>query len=258
VAISFATQAPSPVDVSSDRPGTCHLAEDPNELIAIPSDSAPPVPCNRPHQTETMYLTKVTGFLAASRTRPNGELLNKFAGGLCYDYARERSYLGAGPNDVTYGIYSWAAFPTAASWARGDRTVACRGSSQPEEPNGPTIDFPLAGVMKTPHSPLFRLCRTATENVTCDLPHLGEDTSPNVVLPPGPYPGPALLAAREQQACLPIVAAYLGEPVASRPDLLLTPTPITESAWAKGQHSGDCWLTNANQALTTGTVRPTP
>jgi hypothetical protein len=203
-----------------------------------------------------MYLAKVTGLLAASRTRPNGELLNKLAGGLCFDYARERSYLVAGPNDVTYGIYSWAAFPTAASWTRGDRTVACRGSTQPEAPNGPTIDFPLAGVMRTPHSPRFRLCRTASQDVTCNVPHIAEDTSPNVVLPPGPYPGPAALDVIEQRACQPIVSAYLGEPVTSRPDLVVTPPPFTEAAWVKGPRSGDCWLTNARQALTTGTVRP--
>lgn len=80
-AMSFAGTVPSPVDIQ--RPGTCHLAQDPNELIAIPSDTAPSVPCNRPHQTETMFLTKVTGPLAASKPRPNGELLNKLAGGPC-------------------------------------------------------------------------------------------------------------------------------------------------------------------------------
>ncbi|MGI8750928.1 MAG: septum formation family protein [Acidimicrobiales bacterium] len=254
-AMSFAAQVPSPVPVTADRPGTCHLAEDPNELIAIPSDTAPPAPCNRPHQTETMFVAQVTGILAASPTRPNGELLNTLASRLCYNYTVERAYLSADPYDVTYGIYSWSNFPTATAWARGVRTVACHGSTQPATPNGPTIDFSLAGVMNSPHSPLFRLCRTESQDVTCNLPHLAEDTSPNVVLPAGPYPGPDNVAAAERQACEPIVDAYLKGPVASRPDLTVTPTPITEEAWVKGRRSGDCWLTNANQALTTGTVR---
>src|SRR5947209_6473142 len=37
-AMSFATQVPTPVPTSAQAPGSCHLAEDPNELIAIPSD----------------------------------------------------------------------------------------------------------------------------------------------------------------------------------------------------------------------------
>lgn len=252
-AMSFAGPVPSPVEVQ--RTGTCHLAQDPNELIAIPSDTAPPVPCNRPHQTETMFLTKVTGPLAASKTRPNGELLNKLAGNLCYNYPRERSYLGAGPYDVTYGIYSWSDFPTAAAWARGDRTVTCQGSTQPAAPTGPTIDFPIAGVMTSSHSALFRLCRATTADVTCNVPHLAEDTSPNVILPAGPYLGPSAVASMAGRACEAIVDTYLGQPVASRPDLVLVPDPITEAAWKAGNRSTECWLDNTGNALSTGTVR---
>ena len=254
-AMSFAGQVPSPVPVSAQRPGSCHLAQDPNELIAIPSDTAPPVPCDRPHQTETMFLAQVTGILAASRTRPNGELLNQLGGHLCYNYLRERSYLGAGPSDVTYGIYSWSRFPTAAAWAQGDRTVACQGSTQPAAAYGPTIDFPLLGIMRGPHSALFRLCRTTTAPVTCDLAHVGEDTSPNVVLPPGPYPGAVAEEQAARAACAPVVETYLGGPVASRPDVALAPNPISAAAWNAGNRSTECWLNNASGALTTGTVR---
>ncbi|MDQ6840057.1 MAG: septum formation family protein [Actinomycetota bacterium] len=257
-AMSFAGPVPSPASVGAPRPGACHLAEDPTELLGIPSDSAPPVPCHEPHQTETMFLTKVTGVAAAAKLRPNGELLNKLAGHLCYNYRLERSYVGAGPSDVTYGIYSWFRFPTAAAWARGDRTVDCQGSTQPETPNGPTIAYPLAGVMTSSHSAVFRLCRTTTGDVTCNLPHQAEDTSPNVVLPSGPYPGPAKVDKLEQLACRPIATAYLGQPIAWRPDLVLTPDPITEAAWTAGNRSTECWLDNAGATMTTGTVRRVP
>lgn len=253
-AMSFAGPVPSPVEVQ--RIGTCHLAQDPNELIAIPSDSAPFVPCNRPHQTETMFLTKVTGPLAASKTRPNGELLNKLAGNLCYNYSAVRSYVGAGSRDNTWGIYSWSRFPTAAAWARGDRTVACQGSTDPGTPIGPTVDYPLAGVLTSSRSATFRQCRTATgSHLTCNLPHQGEDTSPNVILPAGPYPGVPKAAAIAVHACIPVVDAYLGGPIASRPDLVVDPDPITAAAWTAGNRSTDCWLGNARYALTTGTVR---
>ncbi|MGI9032487.1 MAG: septum formation family protein [Acidimicrobiales bacterium] len=257
-AMSFARQVPSPVPTSAQRPGTCHLAEDPNELIAIPSDTAPPVPCGQPHQTETMFLSRLTGPLAASKTRPNGELLNQSISGQCYDYRRVRSYLGAGPNDVTWGILSWARFPTAADWARGDRTLVCQGSSQTDSPTGPTIDFSLDGVMATPRSARFRLCRTAAvKNVTCDRPHVKELTSPDATLPPGPWPGDAVVMTMAVKACTPVIGAYLGGSISTRPELVVQPDAPRVGDWETGKRSAQCWIANTGGASTTGTVRGT-
>lgn len=58
-AMSFAHQVPAGVPVAAQHPSSCHLAEDPNELVVIASDTAPPVACTRPHQTETMYLAQL-------------------------------------------------------------------------------------------------------------------------------------------------------------------------------------------------------
>lgn len=185
-AMSFAHQAPPGGAAAAERPGTCHLAQDPNELVAIASDTASPVPCTQPHQIETMFVAQVTGFLAAARTRPNSELLNRFAGRQCFDYDRERAYLGAGPSDNTSVVTSYARYPTVAAWARGDRTVSCEGSTSAESPSGPTTDFALAGVMRSSHSALFRGCEAAGGTVTClpgrpvGLPsHTGPVTQPD-------------------------------------------------------------------------------
>lgn len=250
--MSFARQVPT---LKPDQGvGTCHLAEDPNELIAIPSDSGPDVPCTQPHQTETMWVTTLTGSVADSPTRPNGELLNTTFGGQCYDYSRERSYLGAGPNDVTWGVLSWGRYPTAAAWARGDRTLVCQGSAAIDTPKGPTIDFPMAGVMPTIHSARFRLCRSATGMVTCDRPHLMEDTSPDVTLQ-GSWPGEAAVATMAVGACVPIVEDYMGQPVSARPDLVVHPDVPTVQQWAAGNRSVNCWIATKSGQLVTGTVR---
>lgn len=252
-AMSFA--GPTPRGIADQRPGTCHLAEDPGELIVVASDTAPPVPCDRPHQTETMFLAEVTGVLAASPTRPNGELLNTVAGRLCLNDDRERSYLGGGPDDRLWNLDSWARFPTAAAWARGDRTVACQGSTPPSTPAGPTVSYPIAGVLSGPRSATFRLCRLGSAPLACDQPHTGEDPAPSAVLPAGPWPGPDKVTELARQTCLPIVDAYLGRPLDTRPDLVVAPDPVTEKGWDGGNRNTDCWLDNVNDHVTVGTVR---
>lgn len=235
-------------------PGTCRLAQDPSELLVIPSDSSPAVPCTQHHQTEVMWTTIVTGPVAAVRVRPNGELLNATYGAACYDYAKDRAYLGAGPQDVTWGLAVWAKFPTAAAWARGDRTLVCEASTATDGPYGPTIDYPIAGVMSTVRSARFRLCRGPGGPVTCERPHNAEAVSPNVVLS-GPWPGVADATRMAQQACQPVVDAYLGHPIGERPDLAVAPDPVSQATWAQSGPSLDCWISFADGRSETGSVR---
>lgn len=256
LAMSFAGPPPPGLPVSSQRPGTCHLAQDPAELAAIPSDTAPPVPCTAPHQTETMWILSVGAPLAGASPRPNGELFNKLVSGNCQDYFRERDYLGAGPHDVVWGIAVWARYPTAAAWDKGDRTLACQGSTATDTPNGPTVAFPLAGVMKTRHSVLLRLCRAAAGNiVTCDRPHQAEQVGPGVYLPAGKWPGTKKLSALVLARCRPSAVAYLRGALAAHPDLSLTVDDIPKAAWDAGNHATNCWLTNVRGNQTSTTVR---
>lgn len=255
-AMSFAEQVAAPVPISAQRPGTCHLARDRNELIAIPSDTAPFVSCWEPHQTETMWVTQVVGPLAASPKRPNGQLLNQTIARECSDYDRVRAYLGARPSDYTWGISMWARFPTVPEWARGDRTMVCQASADIETPIGPTIDYPLADVMRTKRSAAFRLCRGARpENITCDRPHLKEATSPHVVLPAGPWPGADAAARSAARLCTFVVADYLGHPITGRPDLQLLPEAPTQAEWDSDNRSAECWIGPRDGRSTTGTFR---
>jgi hypothetical protein len=253
-AASMAFARTPPRTVTDQGPGTCHHAEDPNELVVIPSDASPAVPCDIPHQTETMWTTTVTGPVAASPDRPNGELLNVTFGSACSDYLRIRRYLGAGPNDVTWGINTWSRFPTAADWAKGDRTLACQGSTTTDSPSGPTIDYPISEVMLTSRSARFRKCRSPAGPVTCDRPHIAEAVGPNAVLT-GPWPGAAQEATSAVESCGPVVTAYLGEPVGARPDLAITPDPVAQGVWNPAGQPIDCWIRFADGRTVTGSLR---
>jgi len=258
---AFASQAPAGVPLSAQRPGSCHLAIDPDELVAIPSDSTPPVPCTQPHQTETMWVDRVTGPLAAATARPNGQLLNQTLGGQCFDYRRVRTYVGAGPSDVVAGIASHVRFPTVAAWAAGDRTLVCQASVQGDPTAGPTTTVTLAGILRRAGSAPFRLCSRPGSQVTCAQPHTTEATSPDIVLPAGPWPGRVPALARATRACRPLVEAYLGAKLRARPELVVLTDGPSEAAWAQGNRSANCsidrllWMSRSAEALLVGLSR---
>jgi len=97
--LAFGPVPPEAMPTSAATPGTCHVAADPNELAATISDTAPPVPCDRPHQTETVWIHQIDGPLAREVERPNPELLGATLDTRCDDYTRLRAYLGAEPKD---------------------------------------------------------------------------------------------------------------------------------------------------------------
>ncbi len=252
---AFAEQAPAGVPVSDQPIGSCFRALDPYELVAIPSDSSLPVPCTQPHETESMWTIELTGPIAAARVRPNGQLLNQQSGGRCFDYARTRAYVGAGPSDNVGGVNAVSRFPTAAQWAAGVRDVVCQGSAGLRPPTGPTTDFPLAGVMSRAESVRFRLCRANRTELTCDRPHTSEATSPDVILPAGPFPGAVAGTSLAVTACRPVVEAYLEAPLASRPDLAILVDGPRERAWAEGNRSVNCSIAYVDGRTTTTTLR---
>lgn len=254
VSSAFAGQAPSVLATVDSRAGTCHLDLDPAELTATLSDTAPAVPCDQPHQTETPFQLVMGGPLAQQPSRPNPELLDVTYAQKCIEYDRIRRFLGARPSDVYWGVSAYAKFPTRAEWAAGVRTLVCDLASDTGGPAGPGLARSLAGILRVRDSATFRLCRLGSALLTCDRPHTAEATSPNVILPPGAWPGAAAEAAAARRACLPVVAAYLAMPISSRPGLSVQPTGLTEQAWVSGDRSVSCWIASAG-AFTTGTVR---
>lgn len=254
-AAAFAKQAPTGRPVTAQLPGTCHRALDIEELVSVASDSGPAVPCTAPHETETFWVDRVPGALAAARSRPNSQLLNTLTRDRCADARRLRQYLGAAPSDVTWGLELHPRFPRVDEWAKGARQLVCQASADVARPGGPTTTTPLAGVMATRASVRFRLCRSAGANLTCDRPHTAEATSPNVLLPPGPWPGAQAAAATSQAACRPVVEAYLEAPLASRPDLTTLSDGLNEASWNAGVRSANCYLVYRDGRTTRTTLR---
>jgi len=255
LASAYAGAPASGSPTADNRAGTCHLAEEPLELVATLSDTTPPVPCTVPHQTETAWQLQLTGPLTAQRVRPNPELLLARFARLCDDYPRIRDYLGARPQDAYWGISAWAKFPSRSEWARGVRLMVCELSTDPNSPSGPTVSYPIARFLRRADSSALRLCRAGTALVTCDQPHDAEATSPTVDLPVIPWPGPATEQAMGRTACVPVVDSYLNADIASRPDLVIDPEGPTEMQWAKGVRTVTCWIAQGSGRQVTGTVR---
>jgi hypothetical protein len=253
-ASAYAHQPPSVLPTVASVAGTCHLALDPFELSATLSDTAPAVPCDSPHQTQTDFQLPLTGSLAAQTSRPNPELLNVTYAESCASYDRIRRFLGARPPDVYWGVSAYAKFPTRAEWASGVRTLVCDLSSDTATPAGPQLTQSLAGILRRQDSAAFRLCRLGSTLLTCNRLHDAEATSPNVILLAGPWPGAAAVAAEATKACGPVAAAYLTMPIGARPGLSLEPTSVSEQSWARGMRSVSCWIGSAG-APTTGTLR---
>ncbi|MGH3491831.1 MAG: septum formation family protein [Sciscionella sp.] len=166
-------------------PGTCHSFATREEYYNT-SDVSPPVPCDRPHQSEVYALHTYTGPLAGMAQRPGLEALNKIRATAC-SYAGLRSYLGARPRDDLDDLQSLAVFPTPTEWADGQRGYRCEVlPTRSRRGDPPTVSFPLHDIMRTPASVQFRLCRRGQSDVPCSVPH--EIEYVNAVIP-GPQRG---------------------------------------------------------------------
>jgi hypothetical protein len=249
-ASAYAHQQPSVLPTAKSVAGICHADQDPAEFATL-SDTSPAVPCNGPHQTETAFQLPLTGALARQSSRPNPELLDATYAQKCTDYVRIRKFLGARAPDVYWGLDALARFPTAPEWSAGTRLLVC--DLYDDTVAGPRLTEDLAGVLTRRNSAAFRQCRLGPTIVTCDQVHNEEATSPNAILPAGPWPGPAAEAAQAVHACTPIVDAYLAGSISSRPGLSIAPSPLTPQQWRSGARSVNCWI--ATPAPSTGTVR---
>jgi hypothetical protein len=235
--------------------GSCHRAEDPAELAATLSDTAPPVPCTAPHQTETIAVLDGTPIFSHQAVRPNPELLNAEVARVCNDYTLVRDYLDADPSDNQWGISVLRKLPTPAEWAAGDRTVRCEAVPSPRGPNPPLLTASLRGALRRTDSARFRHCRVGGLDVTCDLAHDAEATSPDATLGAGSWPGSTPEQLLATSACTAIVGRYLGGPLERSPTLVLEIDLPTEAEWNQGRHSARCWIGQAGAVPATGTLR---
>jgi len=191
--------------------GSCSKIATPEELYTA-SDVAPPVRCDEPHQTETIFAGQLDGPLAAKAERPDVEQLDTVAAERCRAVDL-RSYLGARPRD-SFAVNVLAKVPTRAEWSAGDRTFRCEAVPVAASGAAPQISVPLRGVLATAGSAAIRVCRVGDQQLPCDQPHTAEEVNA-WLLASGSVDG----AERPEQRCGPYVTEFLGGPLKEFPDL---------------------------------------
>lgn len=253
--LAFGSGSSTGVPTPASEAGTCHAAADSLELWWTASDTSPPVPCDWPHQTETMWTEWISGPLASVKRRPNPELLKSQLTWRCEDFSRVGSYLGADDADAHWGVDLLPRFPTPAEWSRGQRLLRCEVLPSVAGSNQPVISQSLRGVLRRAGSARFRLCRSAGAAVSCEQRHDSEAVNPWPALANGPWPGEAALQQMAVTACGPVADRYLGVPLTTRHDLVATADLPTQTQWDQGRRTVQCWLANTAGRVTTGTVR---
>ncbi|WP_369228687.1 septum formation family protein (plasmid) [Streptomyces sp. R39] len=227
--------------------GTCHTFRTQQEMIQ-PSDIAPPLPCDRPHRSETFQMTSVDGQFATYKKRPDPEQIAAYAQGRCYNADAIREYLGAGPRD-TVSFSVWPRLPTRAEWAMGVRTLRCDLVPPVQEAKyGPLVAFSFRDVLEKPGSSAVRTCEHGSAFVTCDHPHDREDVALWQGLDQKVRPADAQTAAA--QLCRPAVEEFLAAKLASRPDLMIKASAPNKDEWMKGVRTVKCGVGPADPGAT--------
>lgn len=240
----------SAVPTNLQSVGTCHTFRTPYEMVQ-PSDVAPPVPCDRPHRSETYALITIDGPLATSPTRPEPEQFDAYAS-RC-DAETLRTYLGAGPRD-TVSFSVWSRIPTRKEWAWGVRTMRCEAVPPVQNTAaGPLLAFSARDVLRKSASSAVRNCELGTKVVTCDQPHDREEVNAWLDLHEGPYPDDVRAAAAH--VCRPFVEEFLGHALGNTPDLTIKARTPTKDDWAKNTRTVKCGVGPAAAgAAVTGTL----
>lgn len=237
---------------ASATPGTCHSFATVEEYYNA-SDVSPPVPCDRPHQSEVYAVHTYAGALAAQPQRPGLEALVKAGNGLCM--ATElRTYLGARERDDVYGLQSVLRWPTPAEWAQGERAYRCElMGTRPQGGGPPTVDRSLRNALAQPGSAPVRHCfdgtpGAAAQDVSCAQPHTAEYVNAHLAAPPADASGGADLTDWAQQACAPFVREYTG----GRSDVGIGAVRVQNAP----NSAGACLAVPSGGGTTTGTLAP--
>ncbi|MEU2718306.1 septum formation family protein [Streptomyces sp. NPDC007205] len=233
---TVANSAPAAVPTVMQAVGSCHTFRTQLEMVQ-PSDIAPPVPCDRPHRSETFQVTSFEGQFATYPERPDPEQLHAYALDRC-DVQVLRQYLGAGPRDTT-SFSIWPRYPTRAEWARGVRTLRCDAVPPVREAKqGPLVAFPLRNVLKKPESSAVRDCEYGDMAVTCDQGHDREEVNAWLDLD-GRVPFTDVQSAAAK-VCKPFVEEFLHERLQRAPDLAIKAKTPGRDEWEKGIRTVKC------------------
>lgn len=223
--------------------GSCHTFGTDGERYAL-SDVRPPVPCDRPHQSETVAVRELTGAFATRSERFSPEERLRFGNELCGDLD-VRGYLGAGPRDDHHFIGVVMRLPTDREWRRGVRRYRCELTAEDGAGNLLTLTESLRDVLDRPSGARFRRCWSDSDApVPCAEPHRAESVNMTVSVPPERYVGPVAEMPQEQRReleewvvpqCSSAVSEFLGEAVGTSP--YLAAPRLTDDG-----HAAECGL----------------
>lgn len=162
------------------------------EIIRASSDVRPPLPCDQPHGSETVFVGELPPAVASLSHRAADELTNDsetlrpLLDRCDEEYERYVGVSRIGPDSVRVSNLSRAFFiPSADDWAQGARWLRCDAVTEPlnGQPNRETTER-LRGILnQDPLPPAWRACyRDVTPPpqlrfdffTSCDQPHAGE------------------------------------------------------------------------------------
>jgi hypothetical protein len=238
--------------------GSCHRLDELVETDPMfASDTSPEVPCTSAHESETYAVEPITGAVARSAQRPSPLWLESALGGVC-SWQAMGEFLGQQPPDIVRDIVVLQVVPSVPEWRAGVRTVRCDALIGPRTTQSvASISRSLRGLLRTPGATRFRVCRLGYVEVGCDELHTSELVYPYVKFTDAELArGHAYQLAKVIGACRVEAAAYVGVPLARRPDLRLDPELPRDYPHPDGR-AGFCWLTTANGLADTGSVRRT-
>lgn len=174
VATVWATPRERPgIAMADQRVGMCHRFVDPNEFI-VPWDQRPPVPCDQPHESETIDIERLPAELARHRTIPSNEALSLAVPDLCTN-ADVAGFVGSDAENHHWFLELQVRFPSPDEWARGERRYRCDLAVAARDGDGrPTRRGSLRGVMRRAESAALRQCVADGRLVPCSKPHTGE------------------------------------------------------------------------------------
>ncbi|GGK12132.1 hypothetical protein GCM10010124_00860 [Pilimelia terevasa] len=231
------------------KAGTCHASF----ADSGPRDSYAPVPCTRPHRTETVQVGTFTGDAAGTAAPPTRSSPAHAAAYAVCDQAA-RAYLG---RDFRYGrLWLGVTVPSSPAWAGGARWYRCElGQVANVEDFGELVDRSesLEGALESP-SPLDLTCYQVTATAAgaisrmapmgCTAKHNSEFV--------GVFAAPASLAypksgddwEKLHTRCRAVVAAYAKVPNDAnlRYRTGTVAVPNTEDDWTSGNRGVRCYL----------------
>lgn len=238
--------------------GSCHRLDQLSETDPVyNSDTSPAVSCGTSHESETFAVLPIGGAVAKVAQRPSPEVLDAALNGVCSSELLA-TFLGQESIDALDNVSVVQFVPSVPEWRAGVRKVRCDALVGPRTTQAvAAVTRSLRGILTTAAGARFRTCRLGDVEVPCDGLHSAELVDPAV-----PFNGAELARGQAYEmskvldVCNAAVAAYVGVPLAERPDLKLYPQLPGEPPDA-GSTVGECWVGSASGLSTAGSVRRT-